>query len=219
MTQTPQRIVIVDDHPLLRRGLRDLLALEPSLALVGEAADGETALALVAETDPDLILLDMKMPGMSGLDTLKALRQAGHDGRILMFTVSDDQQDVLDALRAGADGYLLKDMEPEKLVEQLHQAATGQLAISPELTRLLAEALRRKPAQGLSQEASKDALTQREKDVLKRVALGHSNKMIARQLDITEGTVKVHVKHLLAKLGLRSRTQAAVWVSEQNARL
>lgn len=206
------RILLVDDHPMMRRGLRDLLELEPDLEPVGDAGSGPDALRLAEELNPDLILLDLNMPGMDGLETLKRLRDAGEDARIVMFTVSDDQSHVLEALRNGADGYLLKDMDAEQLVAQIRLAALGKLALSPELTMVLAQAIRERPKTSTQVQAS--SLTKREKDVLRWIAKGQSNKMIARKLDITEGTVKVHVKRLLNKLGMRSRTEAAVWVVE-----
>ena len=210
--QAPIRILLVDDHPLMRRGMRDLLAMEDDLQPVGEAGTGEEALRLVDELDPDLILLDLNMPGMDGLETLQRLREAKVDARIILFTVSDDQSHVLEALRQGADGYLLKDMDPEQLVEQVRAAANGKLALTPELTLILAQAIRERPSNA-SQNANA-SLTKREKDVLRLIAKGLSNKMIARKLGITEGTVKVHVKNLLHKLGLRSRVEAAVWAME-----
>lgn len=206
------RILLVDDHPMMRRGLRDLLAMEDDLDPVGEAGSGPEALRLAQELQPDLILLDLNMPGMDGLETLKRLRDAEVDARIIMFTVSDDQSHVLEALRNGADGYLLKDMDAEQLVAHVRLAARGKLALSPELTMVLAEAIRERPKTSSQVQAS--SLTKREKDVLRWIAKGQSNKMIARKLDITEGTVKVHVKRLLNKLGMRSRTEAAVWVVE-----
>ncbi len=157
---------------------------------------------------PQLILLDNNMPQMNGVETLKRLRQVGYTGKILLFTVSDAERDVRDALRFGADGYLLKDMEPEKLIQQVREALQGELVISPTLTRVLAQALRE------PQGAPQVELTERERQVLKMIAGGNSNKMIGRKLGITEGTVKVHVKNLLHKLGLRSRVEAAVWAME-----
>ena len=214
--QAPIRILLVDDHPLMRRGMRDLLAMEDDLQPVGEAGTGEEALRLVDELDPDLILLDLNMPGMDGLETLQRLREAKVDARIILFTVSDDQSHVLEALRQGADGYLLKDMDAEELIEQIRIAATGRMALSPELTQVLAEAIRVRPKP--TGQVQFSSLTKREKEVLRQIAKGQSNKMIARKLGITEGTVKVHVKNLLHKLGLRSRVEAAVWVLENEAK-
>lgn len=149
---------------------------------------------------------------MDGLETLQRLREAKVDARIILFTVSDDQSHVLEALRQGADGYLLKDMDPEQLVEQVRAAANGKLALTPELTLILAQAIRERPSNA-SQNANA-SLTKREKDVLRLIAKGLSNKMIARKLGITEGTVKVHVKNLLHSLRLRSRVEAAIWATE-----
>ena len=205
------RIMLVDDHPLLRRGLSDLLSMEEDLLPVAQASSGEEALMLAERHELDLILLDLNMPGMDGIETIRALRAAGVDTRIVIFSVSDDHEDVLEALREGADGYLLKDMEPEELIEQIRLAAQGKMALSAELTQVLAQAIRGRPS---ASEAQPSMLTKREKDVLKLIAKGQSNKMIARSLGIAEGTVKVHVKRLLSKLGMRSRTEAAVWVVE-----
>ncbi|GLF40432.1 DNA-binding response regulator [Pseudomonas aeruginosa] len=179
----PVRLLLVDDHPMMRKGVAQLLELEDDLSVVGEAGSGEEALRLAAELDPDMILLDLNMKGMNGLDTL----------------------------RAGADGYLLKDMEPERLLEHIRQAATGQMTLSPQLTQILAQALR-----GDDRSKSLDELTERERQILRQIAHGYSNKMIARKLDITEGTVKVHVKRVLHKLGMRSRVEAAVWAVEND---
>lgn len=199
------RILLVDDHPLLRKGLIQLLALSDGMQVVGEAADGDTALQRATELDPDLIVLDLNMQGRDGLDTLRCLREQGCTARIVMLTVSDNSNDVLNCLRAGADGYLLKDMEPEMLLEKLHQAAHGTLVASPALVHLLAEVDNSTPMIGV------DALTERELQIADCLAAGLSNKLIARQLDISEGTVKVHVKHLLKKMAMHSRMEVAVW--------
>lgn len=206
--------MLVDDHPLLRRGLADLLRLEADLLTVAQASTGQEALEIATSMEPelDLILLDLNMPGLNGLETIQALRNAGVDAKIIIFTVSDEHADVVEALQEGADGYLLKDMEPEELVVQIRAAAQGRMVLSPELTQILAGAIRGRSGPG----AQQPELTRRERDVLRLIAKGQSNKVIARNLDITEGTVKVHVKRLLHKLGVRSRTEAAVWVHEHN---
>ncbi|WP_447746595.1 two-component system response regulator NarL [Pseudomonas nicosulfuronedens] len=215
MTATPTddraRILLVDDHPMMRKGVVQLLEFEEDLEVVGEAGSGEEALRMAAELEPDMILLDLNMKGMTGLDTLRAMRENGEVARIVVFTVSDDRNDVINVLRAGADGYLLKDMEPERLLEHIRQAATGQLTISPQLTLVLAQALR-----GDDRPKGIEELTDRERQILRQLAHGYSNKMIARKLDITEGTVKVHVKRVLHKLGFRSRVEAAVWAVENH---
>jgi two-component system nitrate/nitrite response regulator NarL len=153
------------------------------------------------------------MPEINGIETLKILRAKNVSARIVIFTVSDQEDDVVGALRAGADGYLLKDMEPEDLLRQLHQAAVGRMVISDRLITLLAQALRSQKPEVARPDC--DSLTPRELDILKLLADGLSNKMIGRRLDISDGTVKVHVKHLLKKLNLRSRVEAAVWAVEE----
>ncbi|MGS2722483.1 two-component system response regulator NarL [Porticoccus sp. GXU_MW_L64] len=205
-------ILIIDDHPTLRRGLIQLLELEDDLNTVGEAGSGKQGVELARKLDPDLILVDLNMPEMDGFETIASLRDAGVSSRIIVFSVSEDREDVVKALKTGADGYLLKDMEPEQLVENIRSAANGKMAISHKLTEALAMALQQRDN---SDRPAYDSLTKREKQVLKLIAGGLSNKMIARKLDITEGTVKVHVKRLLHKLHMRSRVEAAVWLTEQ----
>lgn len=206
-------IMVIDDHPLLRRGVRQLLEMEDDLSLIFDTGSPQEGIEKAIALEPDMLLLDLNMPDMNGLETLTKLRDAGYAGRIIMYTVSDQEDDVVDALRGGADGYLLKDMEPEDMVRQLRQAAKGRMAISENLTALLAEALRNQRSSPVAQTA--DTLTQREKEILSELATGMSNKLIARKLDITEGTVKVHVKHLLKKLRLRSRVEAAIWAVQE----
>ncbi|HEN8704062.1 two-component system response regulator NarL [Pseudomonas chengduensis] len=204
----PHTLILVDDHPMMRRGLRQLIELEGDLTVVGEANNGFEACTLLERLNPDLVVLDNNMPQLNGVETLKRLREQGFAGKILLFTVSDAEHDVRDAMRFGADGYLLKDMEPEHLIARLREVLRGNLVISPSLTTVLAQALR------TPQGASSLDLTERERQVLKMIAAGLSNKMIGNKLGITEGTVKVHVKNLLHKLGLRSRVEAAVWALE-----
>lgn len=206
-------IMVIDDHPLLRRGVRQLLEMEDDLSLVFETGSPKEGIEKAIAIKPDMLLLDLNMPEMNGLETLKQLRNEGYAGRIIMYTVSDQDSDVVDALRAGADGYLLKDMEPEDMVRQLRHAAKGNMAISENLTALLVDALRNQRTSPEVQ--TPDALTHREKEILNELATGMPNKLIARKLDITEGTVKVHVKHLLKKLHLRSRVEAAIWAVQE----
>ena len=209
MSPTPQhRILLVDDHPMMRRGIRQMLELEEDFLIVGEANHGEEALTLIEPLQPDLILLDNNMPQMNGIETLRRLRAMDYAGKVLLFTVSDAEDDIRDALRLDADGYLLKDMEPELLIQYIRDALDGNLVVSPGLTRVMAQALRSPPRQAVVE------LTERERQVLKTIAAGFSNKVIGHKLGITEGTVKVHVKNLLHKLGLRSRVEAAVWAME-----
>ncbi len=204
-----QTVLVIDDHPLFRKGVHQLLEMGGNFVLAGEAADGAAGLALAKRLNPDLILLDINMKGMNGIETLRAIKAADLDGRVIMLTVSDHEEDLVGALRAGADGYLLKDMEPEQLLASLEAAAQGQMALSERLVGVLARALRE---ENRPTDPERAGLTDREREILRLVAEGMSNKMIARKLDISESTVKVHVKHLLKKLNLRSRVEAAVWV-------
>ncbi|HEK1032813.1 TPA: two-component system response regulator NarL [Proteus mirabilis] len=205
-------ILLIDDHPMLRNVVKQLLSLDTTLTVVGEAGDGIQGVKLAEELDPDLILLDLNMPGMNGFETLDQLRLRSLSGRIVVFSVSNYSDDLITALKRGADGYLLKDMEPEELLAALKQAAAGKMVVSPTLTPILAQSLREDRSEG---ERDIDQLTPRERDILKLIAQGLSNKMIARKLDITESTVKVHVKHLLKKMKLKSRVEVAVWVHQQ----
>jgi two-component system nitrate/nitrite response regulator NarL len=205
----PATVMMVDDHPLLRKGLNQLLECESDLTVVAEASSGQEAIKLALEFEPDLITLDLNMQGMDGLETLKHMRDKGVGSRIVMLTVSDNDEDVVEAIRAGADGYLLKDMDPEEIVDKLREAALGKMVMSAKLTEILAAALRKPERAGSRALAS---LTSREYEILKLIAKGMSNKLIARELDISDGTVKVHVKHFLKKLNLRSRVEAAVWI-------
>lgn len=216
MSDSKSRLILVDDHPLLRKGVRQLVELEDDMEVIAEASNGADAVILVQEQEADLVLLDLTMKGMDGIDTLQAMRDAGVSSRIVVFTVSDDTNDVVTALKAGADGYLLKDMEPERLVERIRDACSGKLVLSEELTEVLAKSFRENSNKGSND--SYNSLTRREKEILKMIAEGLSNKMIGRQLNIVEATVKVHVKHLLKKLGLRSRVEAAVWAVENRVK-
>ncbi|PLW70751.1 two-component system response regulator NarL [Pseudohalioglobus lutimaris] len=210
MVEAVNTILLVDDHPLLRKGVSQLLDLEDGLRVIGEASNGVDAVTMARELDPDLILLDLSMRGMDGIETLSAMRDAGIASHIVVFTVSDDRSDVISALKSGADGYLLKDVEPEELVSSIRQACSGKMVLSEQLTEVLASSFR-------AGEQQKDLteLTRRELQILKYIAEGLSNKLIGRRLDIAESTVKVHVKHLLKKLGFRSRVEAAVWMVDQ----
>lgn len=215
MLDEVQTILVVDDHPLMRKGILQLIAMEPSLQLIGEAGDGQQGVELAHRLRPDLILLDLNMRGLSGMETLKALKAADLDARVIILTVSDSEEDVVAALRLGADGYLLKDMEPEEVLYSLKAAAQGRIALGERVAAILADALRHE-----SQPRPIDSvkLTEREREILSLIAVGFSNKLIARKLKITEGTVKVHVKHLLRKLDLASRVEAAVWAVKHGFR-
>ncbi|MBA3623162.1 MAG: two-component system response regulator NarL [Methylibium sp.] len=200
------RILLIDDHPLFRKGLAQLVQAGEGLELAGDVSDGASGVALAQQLDPDLILVDLNMKPLGGIDTVRALKAAGVRARCIILTVSDDERDVLAAMRAGADGYLLKDMEPEELYLQLRQAAAGAVVLGSSVAGLLAHALTAPP--GTPQSID---LTEREREILSLIARGLSNKEIARELGISDATVKVHIKHLLRKLNLKSRLEAAVW--------
>ncbi len=199
--------MLVDDHPLMRRGISQLLTFEDEFEVVAEASNGADAIAKAHEIEPDLILLDLNMKGMSGLDTLKALRADGTTAAIVILTVSDNASDIEAIIKAGADGYLLKDTEPDDLVELLKQATSGNKAYSDEVVQYLAN-------RGSSEDVFSQ-LTTREKEILQEVAKGYRNKQIADHLFISESTVKVHMKSLLKKLQVPSRTAATVLYLER----
>lgn len=199
--------MLVDDHPLMRRGINQLLSFEDDFEVVAEACNGSEAIALAHDIEPDLILLDLNMKGMSGLDTLAALRADESTATIVILTVSDSALDIEAMVKAGADGYLLKDTEPDELVELLRQAATGVKAYSEFVTQYLAERH--------THEDLFEALTDRETQILKEVAKGYRNKQIADRLFISESTVKVHMKSLLKKLRVPSRTAATILYLER----
>ncbi|MET1254432.1 two-component system response regulator NarL [Aliikangiella maris] len=205
------KILLVDDHPMLRKGVAQLISLEDNLEVIAEANSGEEAITSALASSPDLILLDLNMKGPSGIDTLISLRRAGTKSKIIIFTVSDNEADVLQALKFGVDGYLLKDSEPEELIEKINLALDGNLVFSAPLTQIMARSLQSGDKKKIN---LIDKLTQRELEILKFIADGKSNKVIANNLGITEATVKVHVKNLLKKLGLKTRVEAAVWAVE-----
>jgi two-component system nitrate/nitrite response regulator NarP len=203
---TRWNVLIVDDHPLLRRGINQLLSFEEEFNVIAEAGNGADAVAYACDNEPDMILLDLNMKGMSGLDTLKALREEGITSTVIVLTVSDSSQDIRALVEAGADGYLLKDTEPDELVWLLKQAMTTGNAYS----RVVLETLNREDEDDLF-----SSLTDREKEILAEVALGLSNRQIADRLFISESTVKVHIKSLLKKLRVKSRVAATVLYLEK----
>ncbi|XVU29721.1 response regulator [Actinoplanes sp. CA-054009] len=193
------RVLIVDDHPAVRRGLRTFLELAGDLEVVGEAADGPTALELIAETGPEVVLLDMVLPGMDGVEVLRELRRRELPARVLVVTSFTDRARLIPAVRAGARGYLSKDVDPNALVAAVRSVAAGHLLLEPDVAAGL-----------LGAPAEEPALTARERDVLALLAEGRSNREIARALVVAEKTVKTHVSSILLKLGLADRTQAAL---------
>lgn len=205
-------IFIVDDHPMLRRGLMQLFELEDDLHVVADFSDAEGVLEASLALDPDLILLDLNMPKINGIQLLTQLRSAGVSSRIIMFTVSDEQNDIYRAIQAGADGYLLKDTDPEDFIESVKHCVAGNQVVSGSISEMVSHALANRMPTDIHPLLAE--LTDRERDVLRTIADGLSNKEIGRTLGIAEGTVKVHVKRVLFKLGLRSRVEAAIFAHE-----
>jgi len=212
------RILVVDDHTLFRRGLTALLSRDPRFGVIGDAADAGEALRRAQELQPDLILLDNHLPGVNGVDALPALREAAPAARVLMLTVSEDEQDLATALRNGACGYLLKTMEGDALARAILRAMRGESVVADEMTGKLVAAFRDAAAPAQVREALPVSplaqLSPREQEILRGIARGSSNKTIARELGIAETTVKIHVQHVLRKLDVSSRVQAAVIATE-----
>ena len=207
----PIRIVVVDDHTLFRRGITALLSRVPGFDVAGEAADGFEGIKAVALHRPDVVLLDLHMPGISGVDAMKAILQDAPQTHVVMLTVSEDADDLLNALRSGALGYLLKNIDSEFLVDSVRRAADGESVLSPEMTGKLLREVRAGATKG---SPAGPALSPREREILQHLTRGASNKEIARHLGVAESTVKIHVQHILRKLDLTSRVQAAVWAVE-----
>lgn len=232
---TPVQLLVVDDHNLFRRGLIALLSLDTRFRVCGEAADIGEALRRIENERPDLILLDNHLPGVRGVDGIASLKEAAPDARVLMLTVSENEDDLTAALQAGADGYLLKTVELDHLSTYIIKVLDGEPVISPEMMAKLLTAFRAKSPKPLISEPTSTPkhaqpdqvpaevglalLSAREREVLAQIANGDSNKVIARKLDIAETTVKIHVHNILRKLQLSSRVQAAVYATDPVAGL
>src|SRR5215472_11826870 len=197
------RIVIADDHKIVRRGIRTFLELDPELVVVGEAADGAEAVRLAQRLQPDIVLMDLVMPGMDGITATATIRRELPETEVLALTSVLEDASVVGAVRAGAIGYLLKDTQAEALCQAIKAAAAGQVQLTPRAAARLMQAV--------SAPESPEALTERETEVLRLLAQGQANKQIARSLNISEKTVKVHVSNILSKLGVQSRTQATLY--------
>jgi len=211
------RVVIVDDHALFRRGLRSLLEAEDGIEVVGEAADGETSIAVVAACQPDVVVMDVRMPRLGGIEATRAITEAAPAVRVIMLTVSEDEDDLLEAVKAGAAGYLLKEIDVDEVAAAVRCVASGQSLISPSMAAHLLTAfatLARQVDERRSAPAPR--LTERELEVLRHVAQGLSNREIAGQLYISENTVKNHVRNILEKLHLHSRMEAVVYAVREN---
>ena len=204
------RVLVVDDQSLIRAAVVDILAGSDEIEVVGEAADGAEAIEAIPAIKPDVVLLDLHLPGLSGLEALRLIKQDLPDCLVMMLTVSEDAQDLAEALRSGADAYVLKNAEAAYLIDSIKKMAAGESTISLELTKKLIDPSCR--AGGNAPGArSVDLLTPRERDVVSFLAKGESNKVIARHLDVSENTVKIHVQNILKKLHLSSRVQIAVY--------
>jgi two-component system nitrate/nitrite response regulator NarL len=208
---TPIRVLIIDDHSLFRSGIRLVLERQDDFELVGEAGSGLEGVKDAKRLNPDVILLDLHMPDLSGLETIPLLQDEAPDAQIVMLTVSEDAEDLLEALRIGARGYLLKNIETDFLLQSIRRAAAGESVMSPHMAGKLADAMRA-PIKGAAPENVK--LSPREKEIIVKLARGDSNKEIARELNLSESTVKIHVQGILRKLNLASRVQAAVYAVE-----
>ena len=206
--QEKLKVLLIDDHPLMRRGIKQLVELDNNFEVVADVGSGTEGISVALQTSPDVIILDLNMKGLSGLDTLKGLRAEGVDARILILKVSDAKNDIYTLIDEGADGYLLKDTEPDTLLDQIKRIAQGEVILSDSIKNLLLERTH--------EENPLDSLTDREMGVLRQIATGLSNKQIAAQLFISEETVKVHIRNLLRKLNVHSRVAATVLFFEQN---
>ena len=202
-------VIIADDHEIVRRGLRGILETEGSCRVVAEAADGVQAIELIPRLKPDVVLLDMRMPNLSGLDVLKTLTARGQLPPTIILTTFDDDQLVLAGLKAGARGYLLKDVTLDQLVDAVKTVAGGSSLVKPAVTQRLLAGLEHMHNQFASLDQP-DPLTERETEILRLMAGGYSNKEIANSLGVAEGTVKNHVSNILSKLGVRDRTRAVL---------
>lgn len=212
MNQSTVRVLLIDDHALFRSGIRLLLQRQHEFEVVAEAPDALEGIKRAKILDPDIILLDLHMPGMSGLDAVKLLAQEVPRSHIIMLTVSEDREDLTEALKSGAAGYLLKNTDAEVFIGALRQVMQGESVISNEMTAKLVASLRRRDEPAEAEVAEK--LTPRECDILAQLSTGMSNKEIARELDLAESTVKIHLQSILRKLSLSNRVQAAIYAIE-----
>lgn len=208
-------VFLVDDHTLFRTGLSEVLN-KRNLNVIGTTGDPTRALAQILQADPDVVLLDLRMRELGGLDVLRQIREARPAQCVVILTTSIEEEDLLEALRLGAMGYLLKDMEPDNFVKLLYQAKAGETVVAPDLTGLLARAAVSRDEAPKVTRQNQYSLTPREMEILRHIAKGESNKSIAKELGIVDGTVKLHVRAVMKKLGVQSRVQAAVLAVSEN---
>ncbi len=209
----PLRVMLVDDHALCRSGLTELLQHRAGMTVVGATGDPLQVVPMLREYQPDLLVLDLRLASTDGLSVLRQIRSEGLDTAVVMLTMSDSEDDLAAALRAGVRGYLLKDMEPEEIIDAIARAARGEMVVASAMTLKLAQILQSGPKGSVKGDLVA-SLTEREREVLDHVARGQSNKVIAQALDISHNTVKLHVRHIMDKLNLRSRVEAAVFAFE-----
>jgi DNA-binding NarL/FixJ family response regulator len=215
----PIRVLIVDDHALFRRGLEMVLAEESDIELVGEASDGSEAVAKAGEALPDVVLMDIRMPKSSGIEACRAMKEVAPSAKIVMLTISDEEEDLFEAIRAGASGYLLKDIPYDEVADVVRAVHGGQSLINPSMAaKLLTEfaALAKRDGEERAQEVPVPKLTDREMEVLRLVARGMNNRDIAKELFISENTVKNHVRNILEKLQIHSRMEAVMIAVREN---
>lgn len=207
------RVLLVDDHTLFRSGIKSLLQRNDDFEVVGEAGDGLEGIKRVRSLHPDVALFDLHMPGVSGLEAIKVIAEEMPEVHVLMLTVSEDSQDLMDALRAGACGYLLKNIETDTLIDAIRRAAHGESVVSQQMTAKLIQGVRNPPRTDAAL-VERDRFSPRERDILDSLAHGESNKEIARRLSLAESTVKIHVQNIFKKLSMTSRVQVALYAVE-----
>jgi DNA-binding NarL/FixJ family response regulator len=208
------RVLIADDDDLMRAGLVELLAGDPTIEIAGEAATGRQAVERARRLEPDVVLMDVRMPDLDGIEATRELTNAAQDSRILILTTFEQDDYIFSALRAGASGFLLKRTRPEDLIAAVHAIAAGESLLSPSVTRRVIDRMAQQPTPDLADQGKLGELTPRERDVLELIARGLSNREIAVQLVVEESTVRTHVKRILMKLGLRDRVQAVIFAYE-----
>jgi Response regulator containing a CheY-like receiver domain and an HTH DNA-binding domain len=211
MEQIKNTILLIDDHPMLRNGVKQLIGTDSHFLVIAETGSGTEGIQLAVTLEPDIILLDINMNDMNGLEILRYLRRNNVSSRIIIFTVSNTKEDIITALKNGADGYLLKDMEPENLLKALHSIAEGKIIMDDSITYIMLDYMRYGDESTIKQSHDVNLLTPREHEIFNLLVQGLSNKLIAKELDIVESTVKVHVKSIFKKLNFKSRMEMTVW--------
>lgn len=211
MEQVKSSILLIDDHPMLRNGVKQLIKTINNFEVIGETGSGLEGVMLAETLDPDIILLDINMNDVNGLEILRYLREKNISARIIIFTVSDAKEDIITAIKTGADGYLLKDMEPENLLKALIDISEGKITMDEAISPIILDYMRHGGGTTTSQSHNINLLTPREREIFNLLVQGLSNKLIAKELDIVENTVKVHIKSIFKKLNFKSRMEITVW--------